>query len=81
MECPALDVLGPLPVSNEGNKHLLIAMDYFTKRPKAYPLLNQEGTTGADILVREFFSRFGVPITRNKENKNNTPSSPVRWDG
>ena len=31
MECTVLDVLGPLPVSNDGNKHLLIAMDYFTK--------------------------------------------------
>ena len=39
MECTALDALGPLPLSNEGIKHLLIAMDYFTKWPKTYPLL------------------------------------------
>ena len=62
MKRAALDVLGPLPVSNEGNKHLLIAMDYFTKWPKAYPLLSQEATPVANILVREFISWFGVPM-------------------
>ena len=62
MKRTALDVLGPLPVSNEGNKHLLIAMDYFTKWPKAYPLLSQEATPVANILVREFISWFGVPM-------------------
>ena len=31
MERVAIDVLGPLPQSRNGNKYLLIAMDYFTK--------------------------------------------------
>jgi len=62
MERLALDVLRPLPVSNAGNKYLLIVADYFTKWPEAYPLPNQEATTVAEVLVNEFVCRFGVPL-------------------
>ena len=39
----AVDVLGPLPVSEKGNKYLLI-VDYFTKWVEAYPLENSGQT-------------------------------------
>ncbi len=61
IERVALDILGPLPVSEAGNKYLLIVADYFTKWPEGYPLPNQEATTVAEALVREFVCRFGVP--------------------
>ena len=54
MERVAIDVLGPLP-------YILIAMDYFSKWPKAYALPNQEAVTVAGVLVSQFFSQFGVP--------------------
>ena len=57
----ALDILGPLPLSEEGNKYNLVVSDYFTKWPEAYSLPNQEATTVAEVLVKEFVSRFGVP--------------------
>ena len=58
MERIAIDVLGPLPESNR--KYLLIAMDYFTKWPEAYPLPNQEAITVGKVLVEEMVCRFGV---------------------
>ena len=61
MERVAIDVLGPLPETDSGNKYILIAMDYFSKWPEAYALPNQEAVTVADVLVSQFFSRFGVP--------------------
>ena len=60
MERLAIDVLGPLPQSSQDNKYIYIAADYFTKWVEAYPLANQEAVTVAEVLVREFVSRFGV---------------------
>ena len=34
MECIAIDILGPLPKSDAGNKYLLITMDNFSKWPE-----------------------------------------------
>ena len=45
MEHVAIDILGPLPETERGNKHILIAMDYFSKWPEAYALPNQEAAT------------------------------------
>ena len=58
----ALDILGPLPVSNKGNQYILLVSDYFTKWPEAgIALPNQEATTVTEVLVKEFVARFGVP--------------------
>ncbi|XP_046663083.1 uncharacterized protein K02A2.6-like [Homalodisca vitripennis] len=32
----AIDIAGPFPVTDAGNKYLLVAMDYFTKWPEVY---------------------------------------------
>ena len=56
-----MDILGPLPETERGNKYILVIGDYFTKWKEAYPMRNMEATTVANILVREFISRFGVP--------------------
>ena len=62
MERVAVDILGLLPTSTQGNKYVLITTDYFTKCPEAYPMPNQEAVTVAQCLVNQFFSRFGVPL-------------------
>ena len=62
MEQLAMDILGPLLQSKQGNKYILIAADYFTKWVEAYALVNQEAVTVAEVLIREFISRFGVPL-------------------
>lgn len=40
---------------------MLVAIDYFIKRPEAYTLPDQSITTMADKLVDEMFSHFCVP--------------------
>ena len=62
MERIAIDILGPLPLTESGNKYLLVVMDYFTKWPEVYPLPNQTAVTVAEILVKNFFCRFGTPL-------------------
>ena len=57
----AMDILGPLSVTERGNKYILVIGDYFTKWKEAYPMKNMEAVTVANILVQEFISRFGIP--------------------
>ena len=74
MERVAIDVLGPLPETDSGNKYILIAMDYFSKWPEAYALPNQEAVTVANVLVSQFFSRFGVPAELHSDQGRNFES-------
>ena len=57
----AIDILGPLPESNAGNKYIMIVTDYFTRWTEAFALPNQEALTIARALVDEFISQFGLP--------------------
>ena len=53
MQRVAMDILGPLPETDHGNKYILVIGDYFTKW--------KESITVARIFVNEFICRFGVP--------------------
>ena len=75
MERIAIDILGPLPLSESGNKYLLVAMDYFTKWPEVYPLPNQTAVTVAEVLVRNFFCRFGTPMEIHSDQGRNFESN------
>lgn len=74
MERVAIDIMGPLPMSKRGNKFVLVVTDYFTKWAEAYALPNQEAVTCADVLVKEFFCRFGVPYSIHSDQGRNFES-------
>jgi hypothetical protein len=50
-----MDILGPLPMSKNGNKYVLVISDLFTK------WTDQEAKTVATTFVNEFVSMFGTP--------------------
>ena len=74
LERVALGILGPLPTSKRGNKYILIVDDYFTKWVEAYPLQDQRAETIAMVFVREFVSRFGVPLQLHSDQGRNFES-------
>ena len=61
LERIAVDIMGPLPVTTSGNKHIMVISDYFTKWTEAYAIPDQEAKTVAQKIVDEFVCRFGVP--------------------
>lgn len=55
----AIDIVGPLPVTDRGNKYILTVQDCLTKWIFALPLPNQETETVAKLLVEKVFLIFG----------------------
>lgn len=57
----AVDIVGPCPVTEDGNEYIIVVQDYFTKWVEAYSTPNHTALTVGDKLATEFFCRFGVP--------------------
>ena len=47
MQLVSIDIIGPLPVTEEGHKYVLAAVDHFTRWVEAFQIRNQEATTVA----------------------------------
>lgn len=60
MERIALDVVGPLPLTINGNKYLITYQDDLTKYVGAFPIPNQEAETIARAFVQNIILRFGM---------------------
>ena len=56
-------LLGELPPSTRGNRHILVFSDYFTRWTESFAMVNIEARTVADIMVGEAITRIGVPST------------------
>jgi predicted aspartyl protease len=61
LDCVAIDLLGELPETDNGNRYILVVTDYFTKWTQAFALPNMTAQTVADVLTSEFFCFFGAP--------------------
>ena len=46
-----MDIMGPLPTTESGQKYILAVGDYFSKWKEVFPLPNQEANTVAERLV------------------------------
>jgi transposase InsO family protein len=63
MEKVAMDILGPLPTTDKGNRYVLVIADVFTKYTEAVALPDQEAKTVATAFVDTFVTRMGTPMT------------------
>jgi hypothetical protein len=61
MQIVSVDLMGPLPETEDGCKYVMVAMDCFTRWVEVYAIRNQEATTVAKKLVDEMFCRFSPP--------------------
>ena len=56
-----IDLVGPLPQTENGNVYILTLQDCLTKYSEAIPIPNQEAVTVAMVLAENFITRFGCP--------------------
>lgn len=57
----ALDIFGPLPLTDNSMEYIVVVSDYFTKFTEAFALPNHTAQTVADKLVTEVICRYGCP--------------------
>ena len=58
----SVDILGPFPESDRGNRYVLVASDHFSKWVEAIAIPDQTATTCARVLLNEVFSRLGMSL-------------------
>ena len=61
MEWVHLDMMGPFPESDSGNRYILVMVGQFTKWVEVQPLPEISAETTAHAAVDNFFSWFGYP--------------------
>ena len=55
------DIMGPLPITERGNKYILVVTDLFSKWVEAFPSQVTDGLTLTSILMDEVICRYGFP--------------------
>ncbi|XP_069022273.1 gypsy retrotransposon integrase-like protein 1 isoform X1 [Embiotoca jacksoni] len=62
-----IDILGPFPETQQGNKSVTLVIDYFSKWPEAFPVKKTDALSVARCISKCIYSlnsiRFGAPKT------------------
>ena len=59
----AMDILGPLPVTNDGNRYIIVFSDYYTRWPEAFALPSIDAPRIAQLIVDAIVARHSAPRT------------------
>ena len=54
-----IDIVGPLPITREENRYIVVAMDYFSRWSEAKLLKATNAETVATFIYEEIICRFG----------------------
>ncbi|XP_004647532.1 protein NYNRIN isoform X1 [Octodon degus] len=57
-----IEVVGPVTISEEGHRHVLIVADPNTRWVEAFPLKPYTHMAVAQVLLQHVFARWGVPV-------------------
>ena len=71
------DIMGPLPVTSNGNKYIVVITDIFSKWVEAFPIQSTDTETLATLLVNEVICRFGTPSYLHSDQGTNFHGSSV----
>ena len=74
-----MDFIGQInPPSSKGNRFVLVATDYFTKRTEAVPLKNMTHREVIEFITEHIIHRFGIPQTLTTDHGSSFISKEVR---
>ena len=70
----ATDILGPLPITPQGNHYIFGVTDHFSKWVEIFPVVNYKAETCTYLLVEEVFMRYGFPLSLHSDQGTNYES-------
>ena len=76
-ELVSMDICGPYPISDRGNRYILVIIDHFTKWVEAYAIPNQEAVTVA-FCFESFINTFGYPDIILTDQDRNFESAHIK---
>ena len=56
-----IDIVGPLKVTSNNNRYIIVATEYLTKWPEAKAIPDMKATTVAKFIYDEIISWYGYP--------------------
>jgi len=73
-----IDVVGPLPPTERGNKYVIVIVDHGTRWTEAFAVTNTTATTVADILYSQIICRYGPPSVLLSDRGTNFLSKVIK---
>lgn len=73
-----VDILGPLPVTKDGNNYSLVIIDQFTKWNEWCAIPNQNAETVANVLMYSTIARFECPLELHTDQGRNMDGNIMR---
>jgi hypothetical protein len=61
-EMICVDIIGPLPTTEKGNKYSLVAVDRFTRLADAWPIADQSTKTVTLAFIEGWVCKHGIPL-------------------
>ena len=74
----AMDIMSPLSKTGRGNKYILVVSDYFTKWLEAFAIPDQSATTVARVLIKDIYSRYGMPYIIHSDQGANFETTLIK---
>ena len=56
-----IDLVGPLPITKNGNRYIAVAIEYLTKWPEARAIKRADAKSVADFIYEDIICRHGCP--------------------
>ena len=72
------DIMGPLPISEQGNRYIVVVTDLFSKWVEAFAIRDTTSSTLATVLVDEVISRYGAPTCIHSDQGANLCSEVIQ---
>ena len=71
------DIMGPLPLTTQGNKYVLVVTNLFSKWIEAFLLKTTNSETLAKVLIDEVIFRYGMPSSLHSDQGANLTSNLI----